>query len=508
MDVLLRRKLWGCFTICILLAWPTAADVMINADPPGDVQNEIRIAVNPTNPLNLVTAYNDRPGGTLPTTLGVSFSNDGGATWTDRQLGVPNNPNPPFGSLNVIFDPFISAAPSGDFYAGYVATEPVGGGTSGLFIERSVDGGATWSGPTTISLDSPALGPVDPTYRFNDRPHSTTDTTGRTHVAWIKDVGVNQPTSDIHYSVSGPPGPPMIGNPTGLNFTSPVTVNDFPGGVDMANAPSVSSHPNGTTYIAWIDVNVQSMDAASGTIFIDSTTIPPGPGPFPPPAFGVDATVAVIDPLPRHLSTSLGVADGARAGSYPVIVVDPVDPSSQTVYLAFAAENAGGDEGDIFFTKTTDGGTSWTTPLRVNDDATTFDQMHPAIALKNDGTIDIIWYDKRNSVNDDAWDVYFASSTDGGNSFLPNLRVSDFTAPAPFNQPGTEPWLGEYLGLAVTGNSALIAFASQGGPLGADTRGDVFFDSLVNPTAVVPEPPSLLLALLCCSLLLLFRRFS
>ena len=475
-------------------------DVKVNSDPTGDVQNEVRIAVDPTNFSNIVTAYNDLAGSTPPTPIGISFSTDGGMTWQDNQLSVPTNPNPPVvfpgGSLDVIFDPMISVAPGGDFYAGYIATENVQGGTSGLFIERSTDGGMTWSGPTTISLDGPAVpGPVpDPNYRFNDRPHSVTDGNGNTHVAWIKDVGVGQPTSDIYYSVSGPPGPPVpVLNPTGLSFTTPVTVNDNPNGFDMANAPSVAAHAaSGNVYVAWIDVDVTMADEPSATIFIDRTTTPPGPGPFPPPVFGMDMTVATIDPLPKHLSTSLampGVPDDARAGSYPVIAVDPLDATGQTVYLAFAAEVTGTpDEGDIFFTKSTDGGVNWAQPFRVNDDTTTYDQMHPAIAVKPDGTIDLIWYDKRNSTNDDAWDVYFANSIDGGNTFGSNLLVTDSTFATPFDQILFEPWLGEYLGLTTAGNLGLIAFAgAESG--NSPTRSDIFFDSLVNPSgAVVPEP--------------------
>ena len=66
------------------------------------------------------------------------------------------------------------------------------------------------------------------------------------------------------------------------------------------------------------------------------------------------------------------------------------DPSGNTVFLTYAAEVTGtGDEGDIFFTKSTNGGLNWTTPIRVNNDATTNDQIHPEIAQKPNGDIDL-----------------------------------------------------------------------------------------------------------------------
>jgi hypothetical protein len=101
----------------------------------------------------------------------------------------------------------------------------------------------------------------------------TVDGSDNVHVVWIKDVDVNQPTSDIYYSKSPPPVPGPC-NPTGLDFTglspgsvAPKTVNDNPWlppacppkparSTDFANAPTVAVAVDGTIYVAWIDVNV------------------------------------------------------------------------------------------------------------------------------------------------------------------------------------------------------------------------------------------------------------
>jgi len=229
-----------CAVVALLgamLAVPSvgaAADVQINGDAPGTVQNEIRITRNPANPLNLAVAYNDTiygPG----SPLGSSFSVDGGLTWTDTQLGVP--PHPVIGSpddgipLLNIFDPFIDSDPAGDVFAGYIATNwapPSGFFTfppNGLFIERSTDGGATWSGPDLIKFD-PGSPVGNPAYRFNDRPDMEIDKAGNVNVVWINDVGANMPFlpfSDIWFTRSGPAGPPAPGNPTGLDFTGVTT---------------------------------------------------------------------------------------------------------------------------------------------------------------------------------------------------------------------------------------------------------------------------------------------
>ncbi len=70
-------------SVCALLSISSAhaVDVKINSDAAGDVQNEVRISVDPTNSQNLVTAYNDKVG--TSNSLGISYSSDGGTTWTD-----------------------------------------------------------------------------------------------------------------------------------------------------------------------------------------------------------------------------------------------------------------------------------------------------------------------------------------------------------------------------------------------------------------------------------------
>ena len=477
----ISHRIPGPAAACAALAlWTPAVgqggvDVQVNADPPGTVQNEVVLALNVANTQNLVMAFNDRVGSAPPTPIGVSTSQDGGGTWTDQQLSVPPNPFGP-GSLDVIFDPFLAWGPPSEFYAGYIATVNALSPQSGIFIERSDDGGVTWSGPTTIAIDPAAVGPVDPGYRFNDRPHIDSAAHAFVAVTWIKDVGVNLPTSDVYFTYSNPPFGPINSPPsppTNLLFTAPVTVNDMPNGTDMANAPHVATHPGGVAYVAWIDFNVLLSDPATGTIKIDSTMLPTGM-----PVFGPDVTVATIDPLPRNLSTTLGLWDGARAGSYPSIQIDDNDGTGQTIYMAYAADPPGPDEGDIFFIRSFDGGASWSPPLCLNDDGTQNDQMHPNLVEFPGNDLWVAWYDKRNSATDSAWDVYVARSTDGGASFGPNTFVSDATFASPTNTGGS-PWLGEYLGLDTDGTDALLGFTKSSN----DARGDVFFDRLPGSQA-------------------------
>src|SRR5881409_2238281 len=92
-------------------------------------------------------------------------------------------------------------------------------------------------------------------------------------------------------------------------------------------------------------------------------------------------------------------------------------------YLAFAgwSGNTGGD--DIYFTKSSDGGRTWSTPLRVNDDIGNVAQAQPRVALDPANNVYIAWTDTRGGTND----IYFSKSINGGASFSANVRVNEVT---------------------------------------------------------------------------------
>ena len=92
--------------------------------------------------------------------------------------------------------------------------------------------------------------------------------------------------------------------------------------------------------------------------------------------------------------------------------------------------------GDIFFTSSTDSGTNWTSPLRVNTDATTNDQWMPVLAVKPDGTqLFMAWYDRRNDTNNSFMEVYgrFGTiATNGSVTFGSEFVISTANFPPVF----------------------------------------------------------------------------
>lgn len=52
------------------------------------------------------------------------------------------------------------------------------------------------------------------------------------------------------------------------------------------------------------------------------------------------------------------------------------------------------------------------------------EQYQPMIAVNNDGTVGIAWFDTREATDRDSYHLYFTASADGGNTFLPLRKVS------------------------------------------------------------------------------------
>src|SRR5438093_1079463 len=118
-----------------------------------------------------------------------------------------------------------------------------------------------------------------------------------------------------------------------------------------------------------------------------------------------------IDVPPVYRASFFGPSPSIAAGTNGV------------VYLAFAGWSGATTGDDIDFTMSSDGGRSWSTPIRVNDDAGAAAQAEPSLALDPSNNIYIVWTDMRSGNND----VYFAKSVNGGLTFGANLRVNDIT---------------------------------------------------------------------------------
>jgi len=166
--------------------------------------------------------------------------------------------------------------------------------------------------------------------------------------------------------------------------------------------------------------------------------------------FDKPVTAATFTPMPRQAE---GLAFRTPTNAW--IAVDDTNPN--TVYAAYMALSGSPANADIFVVRSTDGGRTWGTPVKVNDDKTNKHQFWPAIVVSN-GVLHVAWFDFRDSPNpedpaltNDVLNVYYASSNGVTYPvFSHNVRVSDLG-----HQPncrmfgeGTVAFHGDYIELA------------------------------------------------------------
>jgi len=107
-----------------------------------------------------------------------------------------------------------------------------------------------------------------------------------------------------------------------------------------------------------------------------------------------------------------------------------VDQTTGAIYVAWPDSRNGNM--DIYFSASKDGGQTWSANTRINDDTGSAIQYMVDLAIDRHGTVLSAWEDNRNG----AWNIYYSNSTDGGQTWAANLRVSSQDTPGTYNRPG------------------------------------------------------------------------
>jgi hypothetical protein len=385
----------------------------------------------------IVVAFNDSgetvltPAGSF---MGYSRSTDGGANFTD--LGMV----PPFSSSPAQFndgDPALVVDRSGNFYLAHIgsdATRPTGF-TNVIGIHKSTDGGQTWGPPMY-----PAAGGVLPN-SSQDKDFLTVDNSGgpfdgSVYVTWTSFQPSPLPPGAISQL------PIFFSRSSGGDFSTPIQISP-PGHQNQGSEPAVG--PNGEIYVTWFRISgpppAPGQPPLGRAIMVAKST--DGGASFSP---AVEVVSPVVPIGFGGLATNGRLFGNFRVNSFPRIDVNPVNGD---VYIVYAANPAGPDGADIFFTRSTDGGATWSSPLRVNNDATNNDQFFPDIAVNAQGIIEVAWYDRRLDPQNLRIDVVKARSINGGLSFLSNQRVTSVSS---FPAVGFDPivnttYMGDYIDL-------------------------------------------------------------
>ncbi|HUK43472.1 MAG TPA: hypothetical protein VLW48_03410 [Candidatus Bathyarchaeia archaeon] len=417
--------------------------------------------------LTVVVNYNDHQSGQYS---GTSYSTDGGATFTEIEpppLGSgPHATN--YGDPIVVFNSRLNKWFAGDLAGGC--------GGQGIGIWSSPDG-ITWTSgscPHTNSADDRESMWVDNNFfsrvygrmyisfnNFNIGGGALYVTHSDDGVTWSTPVALS--TSFIRdVQVTGAlPGPPAAN----VGYISPVFVaamDEGGGGLATRQNHMMRSVDGGST---WTDV------------IMGPRFNPVGDGTCPSNSY-----FAKINPIWRHMGWGEpGVGPGG------------------VVHYAYAGKGSL-STGDIYYTRSTDNGNTWSTPVVLNTPETNQFQSHwmPSLSVNYNlaaftppQDVTVSWYDRRQATTSCvnatdpgcSYERVGAQSHDNGVTWGPNITISDQIIPQPTqNDGGVQPcYAGDYDYATAFQNTAYVTWTDGRVSVGGASVQNVEFEAVPEP---------------------------
>jgi hypothetical protein len=209
---------------------------------------------------------------------------------------------------------------------------------------------------------------------------------------------------------------------------------------------------------------------------------------FNPPVVAASTDVGGFTPIPAQPTRTIDAEAGLAWDRSP-------GPHHGRLYLVYTDRSSTStDDTDIFVRYSDDSGSSWSAPLRVNDDplGNGKSQFLPKIALDQaSGMVAVSFYDCRNSVSNNMAEVWASVSIDGGQSFLPNVKVSA-GASSSLGSAVNSFNFGDYSGLTFYGGSFYPCWADNSNSTGDNPSGTFNNFDLYTARVTVSAPLVLL----------------
>ncbi len=458
------------------------------SSPGGTDQMDVEVALNDAVPGEVYEIWTEFGSpGVAPSLAGYAWSAAGGSPGTWTQAIKP----PPTGFTDE-WHPSISANLGG----GYLSTTssysfPPYGSANAIHMTPNPGGGAAFGTPVPLMASVAGVNWLDyPVVRFDDNGANPPANVNTAHIAWAEYIeggdgdpdGDGNPYNDpadtyqIWYSYTNPTGGPgpfpypafsapvPIGGAAGPMFAGPGANMMQRPALDVVGPAGTPAAPAGAVYVAWPDIGL-------GAIMIDATDFNTG---LPFGAIGGGGPIPAIPfaPVPPVLN------GGIRAVTTVAVAVNngPICPGE--VYLAWADASLG--DADIFFSRSTNGGITFSAPVRINSDPPSngIDQWAPQMKVDpNSSEITIVFYDRRNDPTNTNVETWIAKSPDCGATWT-DCVLSDAGPTPPISSYVTSAiHAGDYTGIDV--NAGGWAYGWNDARNGADQ--DVFFDTYCDP---------------------------
>lgn len=415
----------------------------------GAAQNESSIAINHLSPNVLIASAVDGRGAL------AYISTDGGLTWRNHNFG-PIHPNWVSGN-----DPSVAFDHRGHgyvMYGGFPRTQGAPTGESGVYVAKTTDNGQTWQ-PHIVVIEH--IGTMTLDSAFEDKYYIETDNSetspyrGNLYTPWKRVIDRDSSTQIVFTrSTDG-----------GLTWATPIPISPRKSGSSLDTTfgqsfPISTTGPDGAVYVCWNDGPIRSIGFAKST---------DGGATFSAPRYIVQGYATLGTPRKSGTSVYHVLKGTFRAETYPTLMADN-SPSSRRgwLYLAWAA----GQNPDVFFSRSTDGGETWSAPKVIHSTPIN-DQWWPWLSVdETNGDIAIMYSDSRNDPENIFIDAYVSYSSDGGDTWI-DRRVTDIMSDFRDNPFTDNIFAGDYSGNAFHAGKIYPSFL--------DTREDNdVFTSLVD----------------------------
>ena len=365
--------------------------------------NEPTIKINPKNVNQVVAGANIE---------NYYYSSDGGLTW---QSGLLTS------TYGVWGDPVVDVDTNGNFYFLHLSNPPYPGNwIDRIVCQKSTNAGQTWDDGSYTGLNGT---------KCQDKHWIAIDRTNNNmYVTWTQfdeyDPTPPNPmdSSIILFSKSINSGqtwsaPKRINRVAGDCFDSDNTVEGA--------VPAIG--PNGEIYVSWA--------GPVGIVF--NRSLDQG-------ETWMDTNIFVSD-IPG--GWDFAIPGIYRANGLPVTCCDLSNgPYRGTIYINWSDQRNGNTDTDIWLIKSTDGGHTWSSIKRVNDDPPGKQQFFTWMTVDQaTGYLYFVFYDRRN-YSTTLTDVYMAVSKDEGETFT-NFKISESS----FN-PDSSIFFGDYTNITAYNN--------------------------------------------------------
>lgn len=345
----------------------------------GDAANEPSIAVDPTDPDKMVIGW--RQFDTITSNFrqaGYGYTIDGGQTWTFPGVIEPG-----------IFrsDPVLDSDSQGEVYYNSLTVENASDYVCDVF--RSPEAGQPWDSGTSAQGGDKQWMVIDKTGGVGD---------GHIYSFWTS-----------YWSICGP-GFFTRSVDNGDSYEACIEIPDDPYWGTLAVAPGSGFNPSGALYTVGAFDNDLVVARSNNARYAGQA---------------VTWALSTVVDLGGFMDSRTGPNPEGLLGQAHIATGTSADPMGYAVYVLCSVNPPGSDPLDVMFARSSDGGASWSAPVRVNDDPGNAWQWFGTMSTSPSGRIDAVWLDTRDHPGTNLSSLYYSYSTDGGVTWTPNERLSE-----------------------------------------------------------------------------------